>query len=118
MIFACLLREDYRATSVSMQPFAIAQRGCVVGALFAPTQDIVISNDVEAFIRIIARVNGSQRPIGNLRLGRGKYKADEPVTFKLNSSTTLEGGEMLYVLKEITSGALAIPESLVQVECR
>lgn len=118
MIATCLLQEEYRANSVLMQPFAIAKRGVVLSAYFVPTQDIVISSDVEAFVRVVARTNGAQHPIGNLRLTRGRYKADEPVVIKLNSSTTLEGGEVLYVVKEVTSGLLAFPESLVQVECR
>lgn len=117
-IFCSVIPEDYRATSVAMFPVGIAERGCVIQALFAPTSDIVIHSSVEAFLRLVARRPGSQSPLANIRFARGKYPADEVVRFKLNSSTTLEGGEILYVVKEITNGVISFPEGLVQVECR
>lgn len=113
-----IIPEDYRATSIAQFPIGVAERGCVVRAIFVPTQDIVIPLNVEAFFRLIARTPGNQRPLGLLRFVRGKYQGDEVVQIKLNTSTTLEGGEVLYAIKEISSGQIAFPESVVQVECR
>jgi hypothetical protein len=113
------MQEDYRARSGMSLPICIAPEGALVKASFVPTEDMVIGREIEAFLRVVARrPKGEIAPLAQLSLTRGRYIGNEPVNFRLNSSTALEAGDVLYLYKEIASGLLAFPESLVQIECR
>jgi hypothetical protein len=119
VIFAISIPEDYRARSGASYPICIASEGALIQALFTPVEEMVIGRDIEAFLRIVARrANGDIAPLASLSFTRGKYAANNVVPFRLNSSTVTEPGDVLYLYKEIASGLLAFPESLVQIKCQ
>lgn len=117
MFLTCVLPEDYRATSINRRMIGLIPNHALLRAIYIPSQDVVVSGDTEVYFRLLGLTPETLTQLGQLRIARGKYEANEPVVFTL-ASIALKENTVLYIEKHVSHGLLALPESLVQIECR